>query len=406
MISNTPQLYAFIDESGTNSLTLDKSGTSNLFICVAVVVNDDQLKKAEEATTQISIDHFSGAEIKSSGIGGKHKRRLSILSKLSSMDFGYYALIIDKKKLQRDGGFQYKQSFYKYINKIFYQKIQSGSKMHLFADEVGGKDFMNSFTNYLDEKLHDLFLYESFKHEFADSKSKPLIQLADLIAGTLSYCFDPAKVTDESKVYRDLLTPHEIGISSWPLKKHNIPTSKPQNNDEWNSRIHSFCVNRALEFIEQNQDSSDEGKSMQAAVLNHLLFLKEFDDSARKQTQFALELIQHLVDLGYQELNKQQFSSKVIGPLRSYGVILAGDNEGYQLAVSVRDIGSYLKHNLKVIEPMLSRLQTARSGIKHITANQFDILDDAEFGFLKTIADSFVEHSVKRNISEQTTQGN
>ena len=78
-------LTAFVDETGNHDLEITKDGASNLFICVAVVVNDDQSKLVEERMREISRDEFSNSEVKSSGIGGNHNRRLKILNKIKDL---------------------------------------------------------------------------------------------------------------------------------------------------------------------------------------------------------------------------------------------------------------------------------------------------------------------------------
>ena len=73
-------LSAFVDETGNHDLEIEKDGASNIFICVAVVVNDAQSKLIEARMREISRDEFNNSEIKSSGIRGNHNRRLKILN--------------------------------------------------------------------------------------------------------------------------------------------------------------------------------------------------------------------------------------------------------------------------------------------------------------------------------------
>jgi len=67
----------------------------------------------------------------------------------------------------------------------------------------------------------------------------------------------------------------------------------------------------------------------------------------------------------------------------------------YRLACTVLDINRYLFHNPSIMGPMISRLRMAREGIKHDTANQYDILKSEDFSFLKTIVENVSSQEVK-----------
>jgi hypothetical protein len=161
------------------------------------------------------------------------------------MDFGYYALLVDKARVHRDSGLQYKQSFYKFLNRLLYQRLAGGvQQVQVVADRYGGRNFMDSFRPYLDKKgLPNLFT--SFTHEFADSAKEPLIQLADLIAGSLAYVLDPKKRSDQSQAILKALRPKQIGIGGWPL----LPVAKPEDfsddEQDWDERIGASCINCA-----------------------------------------------------------------------------------------------------------------------------------------------------------------
>ena len=72
-------LTAFVDESGTNELDTSKPGVSNLFICVAVLVDAAGLDVTGAAVRKLSQDLCGGAEIASKRIAGNHERRLKFL---------------------------------------------------------------------------------------------------------------------------------------------------------------------------------------------------------------------------------------------------------------------------------------------------------------------------------------
>lgn len=393
-MSENSWLTAFVDETGTNELDSTKNGVSHLFICVAVVVNDADLALAESKMKEISQKLCGGAEIKSSRIGADHQKRLKYLSEIKDLPFGYYALIINKDGIPNASGFKYKRSFYKNINRMLYQKLQrSGNNLRIIADEIGGKDFMGSFVPYLEENgLPSLFT--RFEHCFAKSTQTPMIQLADLVAGTLSYCFDQGKACDYSSHFRGILRSKEVAVQCWPLQIISIPEHKPTSEDGWDAHLKATATNRAISFIEKHNNSIDIDSAMQASVLRQLLFAQEFEERD-KQAIFSDKLIEQLQSEGFEKLSRQAFSSRVIGKIRDSGIILSGSNDGYRLALSTSDIQDYLNHDRNIMEPMIYRLLQARGTVKLDTANHIDILDHSNYSRLKKLADMFNDHTIE-----------
>jgi len=392
VLSDTPILTAYVDETGNHDLEVGKEGASNLFICVAVLVDGTQKPGAEAAVRELAKREFGGSEIKSSGIGGRHERRLRVLGALSEVDFGYYAMVVDKARLDRDSGLQFKGSFHKFLSRMLYQRLASGSTgLAVVADMHGGRAFMDSFTPYLAKRgLPGLF--STFTHRFADSAGEPLIQLADLIAGSLSYVYDPAKRGDHSRAIVENLRPKQIGIGGWPLVAPACPAAPAVDETAWDERIRAACIARAEAFGREHDESPEEDRQMQLAVLRHLLFLKEYGEETGADAIHADTLIAHLRRQAFPELTRQAFSSRVIGPLRDAGLVLAGSNDGYRLATSTRDVRYYLDHDLSLMEPMLARLKTAREHIRQATANGLDILSLSGYACLKRLVEAFEEH--------------
>ncbi len=395
-----PWITAYIDENGTNELDTSKQNVSNLFICVAVLVDDNQFETTNDGMKKISLEHCRGAEIANKRIGNNHSRRLLFLSAINKLPFGYYAIVVNKNKIFKTSGLQYKPSFYKNINKMLYKRLaKSGCNLRVVADEIGAQNFMDSFKSYLaKENLPDLFT--KFEHSFANSATTPLIQLADLIAGTLSYCFDESKYSQHSENFRRLLQPKEIGISNWPFQIEEFADENPIADTDLIEWLRSSLRNRAIRFIEKFENDSNESVSMQAETLRMLLFAREFE-YGKRQAIFSDELIERLENSGFVKLTKQAFSSKIIGGLRDEGIILSGSNEGYRLALSLSDIKEYLKHDKSIMEPMLNRLMKARETVKQDTANRFDILNDQEFCSLKNITDKFLEVQISNTSRRQ-----
>ncbi len=399
------QLYAYVDESGSNALDTSKSGESNLYICVAVVVDDAGREACEAGMEALSQRLNGGAEIASKSIGTKHQRRMQFLESIESLPFHYYALVINKDRLPKDSGFQFKRSFYKFFNRMLYRRLATGScSLHVIADEYGGQDFMDSFQVYLESKgLPDLF--SDFLHDFVDSTQSRMVQLADLIAGSLSYCFDQEKKGDHSAGFRRILRNKEAGIQCWPLDY--MPSQEPSlsGSPSLDSLLRDALCQRAQDFINDYEESIEDDQQMQAATLKRLLFARLYEDGSARSV-YSATLIEALRDQGFEELSDQTFKLRVIGKIRDRGILLAGSNEGFRLALDEEDIADYLLHDKSIIEPMLNRLLLARNVVKDITHNQHDILAAGGFEGLLRIADEFhdsrIEAQAQRTTDDQS----
>ena len=393
-------MTAFVDESGTHDLDVSKPGVSALFVCAAVVVAESDLNQAVAAAVELQKQHFSGAELKSSGIGGNHARRLNVLRDIVALPIGYYATIIDKARIQRDSGLRFKPSFYKFMSRMLYERLLQGvSSLHIVADEHGSQEFMDSFTGYLRNKAMPS-LFTTWTHEFQDSAKSPLIQVADVIAGSLAWCFDSTKDCGEFREqFLATLQAKELGVECWPRRVEPIPEALPCTPSEWDIRIRTICQNAIVHFIEQHSGDSDENRQMQIAVLRHMLFLDEHATNEGRAL-YTGAIVRHLEWLGFEDVTERKVRLSVIGPMRDEGVIIAGDSNGYRLAMSASDVERYIRHDRSIVEPMLARLVKARTLLKTGTANQYDMLLPATFAILREVAQTFSTVSVRYAIAE------
>ena len=114
-------ITAFADESGNNSFKFNTQGSH--FIVATVICNSEKVQDLEKQVDIIrQNNNFQTGEIKSSGIAGNHKRRIKILNDIIKLDISVYAVIVDKRELKGQG-FNYKKSFYKYLNNLLYKEL-------------------------------------------------------------------------------------------------------------------------------------------------------------------------------------------------------------------------------------------------------------------------------------------
>jgi hypothetical protein len=239
-------------------------------------------------------------------------------------------------------------------------------------------------------------LFQQFEHKFADSKHEPLIQLADLVAGSLSYCFDPLKQTEYSLKFRELLRPRELSIQCWPWQA-TFDSTYDSSLEISDTQIREPLTKRVITFLKKYENSIDDDRRMQFITLDHLLFARQFE-SRERQAIYAETLIARLKAAGFQELSSRAFLSRVIGKIRDEGIILAGSTDGYRLALSVEDIREYLLHDGTIIGPMLARIQKAKESVVQDTEGKLDILDAPAFLCLKKLIASFNDFNIQQGV--------
>ena len=98
------RIHAYIDESGAYGFDFSKEGNSTHFIITAVTVKESDIPQVEEAVKKMIIDFgFKNGEIKSSKIKSNNKRRTSIISELIKLPVKAFVLVVDKRKIYKDG---------------------------------------------------------------------------------------------------------------------------------------------------------------------------------------------------------------------------------------------------------------------------------------------------------------
>lgn len=380
-------IYAFIDEYGNVSLSTEKAGTSNFFICVAVLINESDIERAKEGVQAIQDEFFSGSQIKSSNVGSKDERRLPILDAITKLPFSYVAVIVDKNRVYKDSGLRYKGSFYKYMSRQLHNLITRSSRLlRIHGDQFGTNDFMQSFKAYMQKKVELSSLWRDYEFCFVKSKDEFFIQIADFVAGTLARIHDDTLASQRSREFRSLLLPKQISIILWPLR-NAADYHGTEDESEHDFQLAKAVIACSMKVLRQIEGEDELNLQRQEAVLRHLLYKRLLD--REEPWVYSSELHKHLEKSGFPRLSDVQLTTDIIGGLRDKGIIIAGSTRGYRLALSSEDVQQYLKHDSSIIEPMLNRLRRARETVWLDTNKQLDILDYLPNTALKSLVEVF-----------------
>lgn len=378
--------HAFLDDSGDSGLSVDKSGTSRAFALAAVIVADSKLSEVRTAVESVRSKHFQAGEMKSSGIGDNHRRRIRVLRDLRQVDFSIVGFIVHKDRVARAEGLKHHSSFVKFLSKPIYHDLCSAYEdIMLVADEHGDADFMRSFAAYLKREVFPSSLFSRTRDiRFGDSRTEVLIQLADLIAGTLRKCgTDPH--AEHVQSFQSLLKPRMLKLSEWPsdYTDYVVEYASKIGTQEVRPTIVRYAISQAQKYC---RDHGDEAASeCRVCFIDRLLSRLRFGDPLRYVT--TPELIAHIRAVTGVRLHRDQLRREVVGPLRDEDVLIASSRQGYKLPVTKGDLYDFVNHGNSIMVPMMARLRRFRDGVRLASNGEFDVLAEPEYVELREYLD-------------------
>ncbi len=263
------------------------------------------------------------------------------------------------------------------------------SHLSIKADESGNNEYCSEFIKYVQSKKKQISLFDEEIFTLVNSKNENGVQLADLIAGTLSYIYDDNK---QSNVPKDIdylkILNHKLSrITFFPDTYDEKLFEHKEGDSNYNSEIAMLSYRKAKSFIDAHETNSDEDVSSQVFVLKYLMFRFKYNQ-LRKYIP-TKELINSLRSNGYEIKSEQIFRSRIIGKLRDNGVIISSSTKGYKLPSSEQEIIDYYQHVNGVIVPMLNRLNICNELLRLGTTNNIDYTSKAEFIVLKRLLETF-----------------
>ena len=379
--------YAFCDEFGAYGFAFDKPGVTTHFIITAIIVNEEDLPSLRSSVEEIRKKHFQTGEMKSSHLKNNHSRIRNILDDLMPLPFTIYYLVVDKRKIFEQSGLRIKTSFYKFLNQVASNALRlSFQELTIVADETGGNEFMQSFSQYVKAKNPSLTLFDEFNFRFNRSNDGVLIQLADIMSGCIAFSYDETKkVKANGANYKSYLGRKIIGIQEFPREFASFRIDEQMRSDSPDDAIvANLCYRKAIDFKRRFDNvDADENTRMQIAVLDYLLF-RFMNNSVRKYIS-TQELQNDLIRHGFENLSTQSFRNRIIAKLRDNGVIISSSNKGYKLPSKKSEVEDFIKKGQSIIEPMLHRLKLCYDSITLGSNGEIELLEGEEYALLKRI---------------------
>ncbi|MBI2315294.1 DUF3800 domain-containing protein [Candidatus Daviesbacteria bacterium] len=141
--------------------------------------------------------------------------RESFLHAVNKFNFTIRAIVVDKSLVKSPELKNNKNSFYSYIIKLVLEHSNNSildAKIRI--DGSGDRTFRKSFLTYLRKQLNSKQKIVMKNCKMVDSKSDELIQMADMVAGSIRRFYDLKK--DDGKIYKAIIKKHIV--DEWPFR--------------------------------------------------------------------------------------------------------------------------------------------------------------------------------------------
>ncbi|MDF1495816.1 DUF3800 domain-containing protein [Caproiciproducens sp. CPB-2] len=373
-ISKLPGRSAFIDECGSFGFDFCKEGVSTHYVVCAVIVNNKDIGGIEQKIEEIQRNKFGGSEMKSSSISNNHHRRINILTELLMLDFSLIILIADKQAFHENSPLtKYKGTFVKYLHRLLYDSMYCAyPKLKIVEDEYGTSEFQKGYRQYIRTNRPALNLFDDYDFDYVDSKNSNIVQIADIIAGSVMQHIIDTNAPDALKLFQSRIR----DVIRFP--KVFTPKSEKMGDDSYyDAQIYNLAHKRAINYIEQNRNDLSEEVRLRSLFLRLLLFSAE--NFGESQYIYAGKIVQELSDLSETKVTRDFLYRRIVAKLRDEDVLIASSSHGYKIPTCTEDIRTYIAQTDTVVSPMLARIGKCRSLISKETDGKLDILNAAEF---------------------------
>lgn len=381
----SPKAYAFVDESGDASLQVDKDGVSTHFVVSAVLVRGDSLERARQESERVRRANFGPGEMKSSNVGRNDERRIALLRDLRSVPATYYVFVVDKREIWQDSGLIFKRPFLKFLTgKVYHRLFRTFGNLDVVADEHGTRAFMDEFQTYI-RTNHQPTLFEDSSFRFSPSDAEQLIQVADIVSGSIRRVFDAKKPSPLAREILEALREKLVVLEEWPPLYHPLSeiVSQVVSHDH-DSLVREYCKNQVSIYLRDLKED-EEHSEIREAALSYLADQSRYSEADRYVS--SGEILSHLSHMGFGDVSAYVLRSQIIAHFRDNGVIVASNTAGYKVPTAVVDITNYVTRCDAVIGPMLSRLKQAREQMKLTSHGELDILSPSQFENLRSIVE-------------------
>ena len=209
-------MLVFIDESGDAGFKFDKGSSTHFVVTLVLFADKDEALKTDNHISEIRKQLNLHADFEFHFHKLRKRFCQHFFVEMKNFDFQYFGIVIDKTQIDVSR-FHSPQSFYNFACELVCQK----AKEHLLQatvviDGKKSRDFKTKLGNYLKRNVNDkdsgVFYIKKVKMQ--DSARNNLLQLADMICGTIARSFKK-----DTESYREIIIEKEVLVEEFQDKK-------------------------------------------------------------------------------------------------------------------------------------------------------------------------------------------
>lgn len=197
-------MLVFIDDSGDPGFRVDKGSSKTFIICCIIFDDDLEAEKTALKIKELRKKMGKGDKFEFKFNKCSREYREAFLNEIKACKFRIRAIVMQKDKIYGKELINKKESFYNYTVKMVlkhsFGKIKN-AKVRI--DGSGDRLFRKQLFTYLRKELDNKNTKIIKDIKIRDSKRDALIQLADMVAGTISRTYDKDKT--DAQIYWNII---------------------------------------------------------------------------------------------------------------------------------------------------------------------------------------------------------
>ena len=371
--------YIYIDESGTPSLELEKSGVLPYMVYSAVIIKDENVDAAKNLLQMIiKNNNIQQGFIKSQNLN--YNKRVKVLTAFKGVDHHVISLVIDKSKIDKDSGLQYKTSYIKYFQRLLSKQfLQDYDEIHIVFDKLGYSDFQNSLKQYMFEHGimgRTLFSFNTFRLA-EDTREEVLLQYADVYAGTICkyYCHQYDK--EQAQHIHNIISGN-VTIEWFPWESITLFAAENLFSDHFDQELYELSLDTAKRYIESHNNIDLEG----VELIKYMI-----QESTRNPFRVisSKEIKQNLQKGGIEigdPISKISF-------LRSCKVVIISPQgkKGYKFPTSEKELADFYDRLRDNVIPQLKRCRILNNVLQEKSVGKYGVLKHKEYDILNQLCE-------------------
>ena len=200
-------MLVFIDDSGDPGFKLGKGSSSNFVISMVIFRDSLEAEKTAVRIKELKRELKIPEDVEFKFAKSSSKIKAAFLKAVNPFDFDVRFLAVDKAKIYSRELITNQNSFYSFfIKELLKHSGGAIPNARIKIDGHGNREFRRSFVTYLRRELNnrDRIILENCK--IVDSKENVLIQMADMISGSINRSYNADK--DDRGDYRKIIEKH------------------------------------------------------------------------------------------------------------------------------------------------------------------------------------------------------